>query len=244
MITEHDPKELLPRLTVVHRDKGVREFVCKAALALRWQFEAHERVDIELPVLAATLCDDGPLSPPHIVLIELHPPGICGLEWCRRLTATPPPARVVLVGEQNDAAAGWSALCAGASSFLLQPLQESELLSAVRSAESGQRFLPQTVLTASVDDLSPPRPVRSCSSLTATQLKVLWAMGRHGGEKGAALSLNMAIKTVHTHANHIYKQLDVHNLESALQKAFGKHGCPYACARRERERSGRAYAKA
>jgi DNA-binding NarL/FixJ family response regulator len=172
----------------------------------------------------------------HVFLAALRPPGPCGIEWTRRLQAFDGSARFVLLAEQADAALGFSALYSGASAFLLLPLNGDDLLTAIQRAAAGRHFLPAAAVEASLDALCQAEPLPSCTGLTPTEIRVLWAMGQGRGEKGAARLLDMPINTIHTHANHAYPKLGVHNLEDALHEVFGKRACAFACLGRERER--------
>lgn len=254
-------------VTLVHHDESVRGFVAKLAAAQGWPFDAYTDFAGAVSALAWPLRGDNgppsarapagnPVTPvipstsrpgsappgaagPHVLLAALRPPeGPCGFELIRRLAALDSLTRFVLLGESADAASGFSALCGGASALVLLPLNRDELLSAVRHAAAGAGFLPAGVQEASLNALCHPEAVPSCSGLTPTDLRVLWAMNQGRGQKGASQLLPMAANTVHTHASHINLKLGVHTLPEALVKAFGNYGCPYACAGRERERRG------
>jgi DNA-binding NarL/FixJ family response regulator len=234
------------RVTLVHHDESVRGFVAKVAAAQHWVFEARRDFAEAADALGVPLPDSDDTPPagaapaaavPQVFLAALRPPtGPCGLEFVRRLAALDGQARFVLVAQQADAALGFSAIYSGASAFILLPLKRAELLTAVRRAGAGQRFLPAGVQEASLDALCCPEQAQSCASLTPREIKVLWAMGHGRGEKGAAQLLGLATHTVHTHANHIFLKLDVHSLQDALNKVFGERGCTHACARRERDK--------
>ncbi len=256
------------RVTLVHHDQTVCDFVAEVAAAQGWCFDAYpdfvEALGALNPLPAilnsdppelSTNCDPldfpaphhQPSTPPtinplataagmHVLLAPLAPPGSCGLAWTRRMRSLDGSIRFVLLADQADAARGITALSSGASAFLLLPLNRDDLLTAIRCAAAGRHFLPTAAFEASLHALCQAEPPSSCTSLTHTEIRVLWAMAQDRGEKGAALLLNMPTSTVHTHANHIYPKLGVHKLEDALELVFGKHGCPYICLRRERAR--------
>jgi DNA-binding NarL/FixJ family response regulator len=233
------------RVTLVHRDPTVCDFVAELAAAQGWPFDAHRDFPEAAGALDAALRPNGEAAPPNapadaagmrVFLAALSTPSACGIEWTRRLAALDGSARFVLLAEQADASLGFSALYSGASAFLLLPLNRDELLTAIQRAAAGGRFIPATAVEASLDALCQSEPASSCTGLTLTEIRVLWAMAQGRGEKGAALLLNRATNTMHTHANHLYPKLGVHTLEYALHKLFGNSGCPYACLRRERER--------
>jgi DNA-binding NarL/FixJ family response regulator len=233
------------RVTLVHHDQTVCDFVAEVAAAKGWCFDAHRdfleavgALDLALPANDGAGSVNAPTAAAgvRVFLTALRSPGPCGFEWTRRVQKPDGSARFVLLAEQADASMGFSALYSGASAFLLLPLNRDDLRTAIQRAAVGGRFIPATAVEASLDALCQSEPAPSCAGLTPTEIRVLWAMAQGRGEKGAALLLNRATNTIHTHANHLYPKLDVHTLEDALHKLFGSSGCPYACLRRERER--------
>jgi DNA-binding NarL/FixJ family response regulator len=233
------------RVTLVHQDRTICNLIAEVAAAQRWCFDAYPdfaeavgALDLALPANDEAGSVNVPTAPAgvRVFLAALRSPGPCGIEWTRRLQKPDGSARFVLLAEEADASLGFSALYSGASAFLLLPLNRGELLTAIQRAAAGGRFLPAAAVEASLDALCQSEPAPSCTGLTHTEIRVLWAMAQGRGEKGAALLLNRATNTMHTHANRLYPKLGVHTLEDALHKLFGNSGCPYACLRRERER--------
>ena len=64
---------------------------------------------------------------PDLVLMDLHMPGIGGLEAIRRLRAAGAPTPVVVTTASGDETAEQAALAAGARAFMRKPLPEGEL---------------------------------------------------------------------------------------------------------------------
>jgi two-component system, NarL family, uhpT operon response regulator UhpA len=233
-------------VTLVHHDAAVREFVASVVGAQGWGFDAYHNLAEAVGAVGPPLPGSSDVAPAngapaaaasHVVMAALRPPnGPCGLEWTRRLVALDGPARLVLLAESADAALGLSAMYSGASAFIVLPLNRAVLLTAIRRAASGRRFLSVAAVEPSLDALCCPEPAPSCTDLTPTEIKVLWAMAQGRGEKGASQLLPITLKTVHTHANHIYVKLGVHSLEGALDRVFGKHGCASLCLRRTTRR--------
>jgi DNA-binding NarL/FixJ family response regulator len=232
------------RVTLVHHDETFRGLVAELAAAQRWRFGVCGDFTDVLRSLGAPVPgkSDAPSAAalqstagPHVYLAPLRQPDACGLEWTRRLAALDGLTMFVLLAEQADAALGFSAIYSGASAFLLLPLNRAELLTAIQRAAAGRRFMSAAAHEASFDSLRCPEPAPSCTRLTPVEIKILWAMGQGRGEKGASQLLPMKLDTVHAHAKHIYLKLGVHSLPEALDKGFGRAGCPYTCLWRERK---------
>jgi len=71
---------------------------------------------------------------PGVVLIDVHMPQMSGLEVQSRLSKISPSTRVIIFTGKDDPLVRSTALNAGASAFLMKPLDDEELLTAVRLA--------------------------------------------------------------------------------------------------------------
>jgi FixJ family two-component response regulator len=71
---------------------------------------------------------------PGCLILDLHLPGLCGLELQERLKAEGRCVPLVFISGDTDERARARALRAGAVAFLHKPFEEQELLGAVRRA--------------------------------------------------------------------------------------------------------------
>jgi len=71
---------------------------------------------------------------PAVVLIDVHMPQMSGLEVQSRVGKISPSTRVIIFTGKDDPLVRSTALNAGASAFLMKPLDDEELLTAVRLA--------------------------------------------------------------------------------------------------------------
>jgi FixJ family two-component response regulator len=71
---------------------------------------------------------------PAVVLIDVHMPQMNGLEVQSRLRKLSPSSRTIIFTGKDDPLVRSTALKAGASAFLTKPLDDEELLTAVRLA--------------------------------------------------------------------------------------------------------------
>src|SRR5688572_13012932 len=69
-----------------------------------------------------------PHAKPHLVLMDIRLPGMCGIECMRRLKATLPELAVVLVGAMTNTSILDEALAAGAEAFLTKPFSTAQCI--------------------------------------------------------------------------------------------------------------------
>lgn len=82
---------------------------------------------------------------PDIVLLDIHLPGISGLEAGRRILTHDPNTKLVFVSQEGDPEVVHEALRLGAAAFVLKPDAASQLVAAIHSATRGQVFLSRSL---------------------------------------------------------------------------------------------------
>jgi FixJ family two-component response regulator len=71
---------------------------------------------------------------PDCALLDLHLPGLSGLDLLKRLRTMEPPVPSVIITGHDASGVKARVLAAGASQYLLKPLDDSVLLAAVAAA--------------------------------------------------------------------------------------------------------------
>ena len=118
------------RVLLVEDDAAVRKLVADHLSRERYQVETAESAEEVLErlrggALAYDLC-----------LLDLHLPGLSGLELSRLLLATAPLRPVLLITGDDDETAAREALANGVTGYLLKPFQLFELDAALTQAVS------------------------------------------------------------------------------------------------------------
>jgi len=75
---------------------------------------------------------------PDVVLLDLHLPGISGIEACRRIREAAPQVRVLVLTMFDDDSSVFAAVRAGAMGYLVKGADQDEILRAVRAVASGE----------------------------------------------------------------------------------------------------------
>ena len=77
---------------------------------------------------------------PHIVLMDMRMPIMGGVEATRRLRATQPDCRVIVLTTFDEDELLFEGLCAGAVGYLLKAVSSPRLLEAIRTVARVTRF--------------------------------------------------------------------------------------------------------
>lgn len=158
---------------------------------------------------------------PDVALVDVHMPGMSGLELTERVMRADLPTHIVILTVVNDARFPRHLMDAGAHGYLTKGCAARELLKAVRKAAAGQRYLApavaQRLALSTFDDESP------FDMLSSRELEVAMMLvrGQSLGTIGEQLSLSP--KTVSTYKQRLMEKLEVdHVVELAnLMTAHG-----------------------
>ncbi len=158
---------------------------------------------------------------PDVALIDVHMPGMSGLELTERILRAGLPTRVVILTVVSDTRFPRHMLDAGACGYLTKSCRPEELVTAVRKAAVGQRYLApalaQRLAFATFDDESP------FDVLSTRELEVAMMLVRGQSLGVIGEQLQLSPKTVSTYKQRLMDKLGVsHVVELAnLMTAHG-----------------------
>jgi DNA-binding NarL/FixJ family response regulator len=160
---------------------------------------------------------------PDVVLMDIRMPVVDGIEATRRLAASCPATRVLILTTYDLDEYVHQALHAGASGFLLKDVPPAELVRGVRTVLAGDALLAPTVTRRLLEEyLRTPRadPTGVLARLTDREREVmrLLARGQSNAEIAAALFLGEA--TVKTHIGRILAKLELRDRVQAVVLAY------------------------
>jgi DNA-binding NarL/FixJ family response regulator len=162
---------------------------------------------------------------PDVVLMDVRMPRCDGIEAARRLLATVPDTKVVVLTTFDEDSSLAEALRIGVSGFLLKTAPPEQLLLAIRTVAAGNGLLDPAVtlrvIAASAKSPAPdPAATARLASLTARETDVLRlvAGGLTNAEIAAALFLGEA--TVKTYLSRMLMKLELRDRVQAVAFAF------------------------
>src|ERR1051325_7320046 len=161
---------------------------------------------------------------PDVILTDIGLPGMSGIEGIPRLREHWPEVPILTLTVYDNDDEVFSALCAGASGYLLKNTPPSRLLESLKEAVDGGAPMSPDVARRVVKLFRKFRPPeRAPSHLTPqeTELLKLLVEGHH--YKTAASELGITTNTVSFHLKNIYTKLQVHSKTEAVAKALREH---------------------
>ena len=178
---------------------------------------------------------------PDIVLMDLRMPRIEGAEATRRILATLPQTRVLVLTTYADDDFLFPALQAGARGYLTKDATAEEIEQAIRALVAGRTHLDPAVqerLVAAVvaptlsgapapaDPAAPPAPESSPElpdELTPREVEVLKLIAAGLSNREIAAQLVLSGATVKTHVNRIFSKTGARDRAQAVRYAY-QHG--------------------
>ena len=159
---------------------------------------------------------------PHVVLCDLHLPGISGLEVTERIVRSRLDCRVVIVSVLEDGPLPKRLLDVGAYAYVGKGGDAHELLRAVRDAAVGKRYLgssvAQNMALASVGGGASP-----FDELSPRELEVAMLLVQGLRQDVIAQRLSLSPKTVNTHKSRLFEKVSVQD-SIALARLAARYG--------------------
>jgi two-component system, NarL family, invasion response regulator UvrY len=150
---------------------------------------------------------------PHIALVDVHMPGMSGIELTERVSRANLSTHIIVVTVVDDARFPKRLLDAGALGYLTKGCAAEELLSAVRQVANGRRYLApvvaQQLALATLDGDSSPFDVLSSRELEVAMMLVHGKALTTIGEQ-----LSLSPKTVSTYKQRLMEKLQVDHVVS------------------------------
>lgn len=156
---------------------------------------------------------------PNVVLMDIHLPGISGIECIRALKAKAPALRIMMLTVFEDHDRIFQSLRAGASGYLLKKTPPAKLLEAIEELHQGGAPMSSPIAFQVVAAFQEPlQNSGGLESLTQREQEILNLLNQGFLYKEIADRLGISIGTVRTHISRIYDKLHVRSRAEAMIK--------------------------
>jgi DNA-binding NarL/FixJ family response regulator len=164
-----------------------------------------------------------PKANPQVVLMDIHLPGLSGVECVRRLKPLLPGAQIIMLTVYQNTEHIFNALAAGATGYLLKQTPPADLLAAIRDVQGGGSPMSSHIARKIVQSFQKTAPVPDAENLSPREVQVLDLLTKGYLYKEIADKTGLTYATVHTHIRHIYEKLQVRSRTEAVAKHLS-HG--------------------
>lgn len=165
---------------------------------------------------------------PDVVLMDLALPIMSGIEATRKIKEQLPDTKVVVLTHLADDASLFSAIKAGAISYVLKDSSVESILEVIREAHRGEGFIYPSLVPRVLQEFArlstrTERHRELFQELTRREIEVLELLGKGCRNREIASRLFISERTVKNHVSNILAKLQVNDrTEAALIAA--KHG--------------------
>lgn len=158
---------------------------------------------------------------PDIILLDLHLPGMGGLEAIPHFTTEMPNSRIIILTQSDREDDVLKAIMLGASGYLLKSSTVKQLTEGIRTVMEGGASLDAKLANFVLKTLRTKLPPDEIDQLlTKRELEVLSLLAEGRVKKEIAERLHISLTTVVSHVAHIYGKLNAPNAPAAIAKAF------------------------
>ncbi|HNS16275.1 MAG TPA: response regulator transcription factor [Bacteroidales bacterium] len=158
---------------------------------------------------------------PDIVLMDIHLPGISGIECVKRLKPLLTSTQFMMCTVYEDSENVFDSLCAGATGYLLKNSPPGKIAEAIIELHQGGSPMSSIIARKVINTFKPaPEQSADLDKLTKREHEMLELLAKGYRYKEIADQLFISFETVRTHIHHIYEKLQVQSRTEAVNKLF------------------------
>ena len=157
---------------------------------------------------------------PDIVLMDIDMPNVDGVAAVKKIRTFNADIPVIMLTVFDDNENIFTAICAGASGYILKRHVSMEISGAIRNALNGGAPMTGTVAKKVLQMVPVRDTANSKSILTGKEIEVLKLLANGYSYKMIAGAIDISIDTVRFHIKKIYEKLHVNSSTQAVSKAI------------------------
>jgi len=154
-----------------------------------------------------------PLARPDVILMDISLPDVSGIELTRIISKKHPASKILILSMYTNEDFVFNAMKAGARGYLPKNTSRQEILDAIYTIHAGQEFfgesISQVILKSFLRKVTEPEKNtgEGTQPLTSRELEILKLFAEGFNNKEISNKLDISIRTVESHKNHIVKKL-------------------------------------
>ena len=164
-----------------------------------------------------------PAEEPDVALVDIHLPGISGIEVVAGLKSRLPKLQILMLTRFEQSDLIFNSIRAGASGYLLKNTPPAELIQAVEQVHAGGAPMSMQIARKVIDHYRQiQKPASDVDTLTQREQEILELLAKGYYYKEISDNLGISYNTVRTHLQHIYEKLHVQSRTAAVLKFLGR----------------------
>ncbi len=159
---------------------------------------------------------------PDVVLMDVHMPGLNGIEATRAIMRTLPQARVLVVTMFEDDTSVFAAMRAGARGYVLKDAEQGEIVRAIQAVGHGEAIFSPAIASRVIAFFAAPyavAPKELFPTLNDREREILALMAKGATNDAIAQQLIVTQKTVSNYISSILSKLQVADRAQAVIRA-------------------------
>ncbi len=161
---------------------------------------------------------------PDVIVMDITMPLLNGLEAARRILLARPDTRVIILSAHSDDSYVEQVLALGVAGYLIKQTSAQVLAAAVREVARGNTFFSPAISRRFLEPGAARNrvdaPGKQLAQLTSREREVLQLVAEGKANKQVADGLNISIKTVEKHRQHLMEKLGIHDTAGLTRYAI------------------------
>jgi DNA-binding NarL/FixJ family response regulator len=163
---------------------------------------------------------------PDVLILDISLPDTTGIEITKRITVEYPGMRVLILSMYTNEDFIFNSVKAGARGYLPKNTSREELLSAITAIYEGEEFFADSISRIMLRSYvrkakeEESAPTRQAVPLTSREIEILKLFAEGFINKEISDQLDISIRTVETHKNHIMKKLELKSTVELIKFAI------------------------
>jgi DNA-binding NarL/FixJ family response regulator len=157
---------------------------------------------------------------PDVITLDLSMPGASGVAGVKRLLASAPGAKVLVLTMHDDPAYMRAAIAMGASGFLAKSAADTELISAIRAVALGRLFVDMKGTGSMATTFLPDAGPAPLSTLSEREREVMTDVANGYTSQQIADRLSLSVKTIESYRARLMQKLGLKTRADLMRVAM------------------------
>ncbi|MFC0225589.1 UvrY/SirA/GacA family response regulator transcription factor [Serratia aquatilis] len=144
-----------------------------------------------------------------IVLMDMNMPGMGGLEATRKIVRYAPDIKVIMLTIHTENPLPAKVMQAGAAGYLSKGAAPQEVVNAIRSVHSGQRYIASDIAQQMALSQLEPQAENPFSTLSERELQIMLMITKGKKVNEISEQLNLSPKTVNSYRYRMFTKLNI-----------------------------------